>query len=132
MFNDVILVEEMNPRRQYEEKCKEENRNFMEDGPLLVQYVRDDNNNPLGVVVAFGIEAENGKPRLMVGYSKCHTTLESFNKHVGLNKAIRKAGYPENVRPEVEQRFVVEKTRERMLDALDQMIGRGISYFKVG
>jgi len=55
----------------------------------LTKVIRSANNNrsaKIGVVIAY---KENGK--IYIGGSKCKTSVEKFNKAIGLNKAIKNA-----------------------------------------
>lgn len=123
-------MKEVGPRQEYIQKCKEENKKLMDNGPVLIKYIRDKNRSPVGVVVGFDV-IENGKERLAIGYSKVNSSLERFNKHIGINKAISRADLPEHVIADVQERFGSEETRKKVLEDVFWMIGEGIEYFGV-
>jgi len=53
---------------------------------MLTSYLRDKSNNPIGVVVAV---KHNDEIRL--GWSKCHSLLERFNRQKGIEIALGRA-----------------------------------------
>lgn len=69
-------------RDNFVEACKQQNREVL-NGRYRLKYKRDKHGRPVGLVISF--KDEDG---VRVGWSKCHTKLEPFDKHIGINKAI--------------------------------------------
>ena len=81
---------------------------------MLIQYVRDKNNHRVGVVVA-------EKPSLVdkgdgIGWSKCHSRLDKFDKKMGIKiaygRAISGKQYKETIIPHDVQQ-VIKKMKKR-------------------
>lgn len=109
-------------RRQYSHLCKEENVRAL-NGKHLIKYERDKHGRPVGVLLAF--KDSNGNVQL--GWSRCNTKLEGFDKHIGINKAIKRATNIKNVDPVLLGKMP-HQTQEELLD----MRGRAERYFQVG
>lgn len=85
----------MNVKRDWTDSLKQKAfRNFCKDfvqkemskKNLLVRYARDKRGNPYGVIV--GIRLPDGDFR--VGYSKCHSKLDRWNKYEGIYFAVER------------------------------------------
>ena len=85
----------------------------------IYSYVRNDKNQKVGVVVARSFETD---PKVFIGYSKCNSTLEEFDKERGLEIAFdraEKSYLRENFYPPVS-----------MIPDIKKMIERAKKYFK--
>jgi hypothetical protein len=56
---------------------------------MLINYLRDKSNNPVGVVVA--IKDPDYGNEIRLGWSQCHTPLDRFNREKGIEIAIGRA-----------------------------------------
>ena len=63
-------------------------RNTLVSGKSIVEYVRKKNGQRKGVVVVFRDPSDN---QVKFGWSLCNTTMDKFDRHIGLAKAIRRA-----------------------------------------
>lgn len=106
-------------RKEYSEKCRQKNDEVLKEKYLL-KYERDKHGRPVGVVVAF---KKNGE--VLVGWSRCHTKLEPFDKHIGINKALNRAVHHNLV-------DVVGEVPRPLLSYLLDIRERAERYFKVG
>ncbi len=109
-------------RQNYIEKCRVENEAELKQKYLL-KYERNNKGERIGVVLAY---KDNGVVR--IGWSRCHTKLEPFNKYIGVNKAIKRAKELDTV-SSVCERLNAPRT---VLDLLEEMEARAKNYFKVG
>lgn len=75
-------------RAQYIQKCRQDNEAMVQYlGKVLMRYVRDRRRRKVGVVVA--IKGQADQPAL--GYSKCHSKKDLFNRDIGLALALHRA-----------------------------------------
>lgn len=98
-------------RSHYVNQCKSENQKVL-NSKYLLKYERDNQGRHVGVVISF--RDTDGKVK--IGWSRCHAKLEPFDKQIGINKAIRRAKYyneiDERTAPHGIQEEIVEM-RER-------------------
>ena len=73
-------------RKNYVEKCRSENEAELKEKYLL-KYERNKKGERVGVVLAF----KDAEGVVKIGWSRCHTKLEPFNKYIGVNKAVKRA-----------------------------------------
>jgi hypothetical protein len=73
-------------KQEYIQSCKTLVHNMLNRKHLLITYVRDRKGHPIGVVVAVKIL---GGHRL--GYARCNTSLDQYNKYIGIRQAIKRA-----------------------------------------
>lgn len=100
-------------RKQYAELCKQENQQVLQDKHLL-KYERNKSGQPVGVVIAF----KDGDSNVVkLGWSRCNTNAESFDKNIGIKKAISRAvDYRQ-----VDERDAPYATRKEILDMIDRL-----------
>lgn len=94
-------------RSHYIHQCKRETADVLK-GKYLLKYERDKHGRQVGVVIAY----RDTEGRVKIGWSRCHTKLEKFDRHIGINKAISRAKFwkeiderdaPHPLRPEVSE-----------------------------
>lgn len=68
-------------------RCKSYIQNQLKNKNILISYLRTENGQPYGAVVAL---REEGEP-LKIGYSLCHLRKDKFNKFVGAYIAAQRA-----------------------------------------
>lgn len=85
----------------------------------IKRYIRDESNNPHGVVVA--IKAGN---KILYGYSLCNPR-DRFNKKLGTAIALARATSPKESEPKVPYR------RKLVLEHLDVLEDKAHRYFNV-
>jgi hypothetical protein len=97
-------------RASHVEFCKKSNQEVL-NNKFLLKYKRDSKGNRTGVIISF----RDNDGVVKVGWSKCNTKLESFDKHIGIHKAIECARMtnPHNI-PHSIKRDLVEM-QERAL-----------------
>lgn len=108
-------------RKSLVQKIHEERpRNF------LVSYVRDDNNNPYGVVVASRVDTGDGK-RLVLGWSRQSNADRrdglTFEKSFGIISAVSREQPVRDVDPKKIPADVFEEMR--------RMVTRAVNYYKL-
>jgi len=111
----------MNNRNEYIENCKKENQQVL--GPkFLVQYLRDKHGRPVGLALAYKQNDE-----VKVGWSKCNTTLENFDKQIGINKAINNSVELNSVK------FVQKSTEipNSLRYTVTSLVDRASRYYKI-
>ncbi len=74
-------------RQEYISNCKKLNKDLFNSHNYILSYDRDKHGRLNGVVLAFRTNGDDIK----VGWSKCNTKLEAFDKHIGIQKAIQRA-----------------------------------------
>jgi hypothetical protein len=65
------------------EFCKK----FYTQNKVLKRYVRNKKMLPVGVLVAFKRPSDS---KVVIGWSKCHVSLDTFDKHMGTFVAINR------------------------------------------
>lgn len=92
---------------------------------VLREYIRDENNNPVGVVVALKNKEGN---RVIYGYSLVNSSVDQFNKKLGVEIAANRAvkNWPNEFVP------IPNMTRRRIkvTEAYDRLEDRAVKYFK--
>ena len=111
-------------RNDYVKICKEENKAIF-NGKYMVQYQRNKHGCPTGLVLAF---KKNGK--IMVGWSKCNTKLETFDKHIGLNKAYYKAFDLNSLQFTLKHEPYLPNIPHSLKHTLHAIINRACRYYK--
>lgn len=84
----------------------------------LINYIRDKQNNPKGVVVAVRDDDE-----IFYGFSLCNP-VDKWDKQLGIKKAIARARASEYKLPDVLDR------RQLVFDAIQKIQNRALNYFK--
>lgn len=84
----------------------------------LINYIRDEKNNPRGVVVAIRDDNE-----IFYGFSLCNPE-DKWDKPLGIKKAIARARAAEYKLPDVLER------RQLVFDAIQKIQNRALRYFK--
>jgi hypothetical protein len=96
LFHDILGEEEKTKTTQKKEtkvdvnfakRCKSYVKSQLENRNILISYLRKENGEPYGAVVAL---REEGEP-LKIGYSLCHSRKDHFNKFVGAYIAAQRA-----------------------------------------
>lgn len=110
-------------RSAYVEKCRNENEAELNQKYLL-KYERNNKGERVGVVLAY----KDAEGVVKIGWSRCHTKLEPFNKYIGVNKAIKRAVPLDSVT------FMFERANAPRQAAimLEDMEVRATNYFRVG
>lgn len=76
----------MRTRQEYIDYCKAYVQNLLNSKNLLVSYIRNDQNLPVGAVVA--VKTEVGP---LVGWAVCHPNRDTYNKYCGIKLAVDRA-----------------------------------------
>ena len=105
-------------RSHYVSQCKTENQTVL-NNKYLLKYERDNHGRHVGVVIAF----KDSEGKVKIGWSRCHTKLEPFDKHIGINKAIRRAKFYK----ELDERDAPRGIKEDLVE----MLGRAERYFQL-
>jgi hypothetical protein len=98
-------------RTQFIEECRVANKKFFSRKAFLLTYLRDNKNRRTGVVLAYKYRG-----KIFIGYAKCNTKLERFEREIGIAKAIERAfpaqgPYPFEIPHSIAS--LVKKMRER-------------------
>lgn len=72
-------------RKEFIAKCRAEFEEVHKDNKLLIHYVLDRKERRIGVLLA-AKPADRGGP--LMGWSLCNMKRDSFNKYIGLAKAL--------------------------------------------
>ncbi len=128
-------------RAEYIGECLEKAISILVPGQSLVQYIRKGKNRqpkdkedakrlknrqPRGVLVAYR-GADNV---VYIGYSLCNTKVDTFNKWIGMRKAIEHTISTNNTEGEVNT--FIDNTPQSIRKPLDEFIGRAQRFFKEG
>ncbi len=79
---------------------KEKFAEFHKNNKMVITYSYGEDNRPFGVTVAYMMPlpsspaTRNGQ--LVIGFSRCNTKLDHWNRYLGLNTAIERATHYEN------------------------------------
>lgn len=112
-------------RQEHVLLCKQENSRVL-NGKYRLKYKRDKHGRPVGLVISFKDEANI----VRVGWSKCNTKLEQFDKHIGINKAISNTYSLESA--EFISRNGTSKVLPNSLrEDVKEMVERASRYFKL-
>lgn len=105
-------------KQGYLNACSTFANSFLAIQKPLLRYKRDRNRRKIGVVLAF-----RDKGVVKIGYSKCHVSMEPFDKAIGIYKAYQRA------KP-VEQLFLDTEVPNSMRSDILEMTERANRYFK--
>lgn len=94
-------------------------KNFNQN--VLIEYKRNKQNQPVGVMVAIGRHA--------LGWSLCSPN-DKFDKHLGLHIALHRAAQAAELGPDKISKNYLSKIPHSMLDLYDKMYHRARLYFK--
>jgi hypothetical protein len=69
------------------EKMAQFCKQFHQQNKVLKRYVRNRKQLPVGVLVAFKRPTDS---QIVIGWSKCHMSMDTFDKHMGTYVAINR------------------------------------------
>lgn len=81
-----VTVSHPRSRAEYVSKCKSDAAEYLKRYQPLLRYIRDDRQQPIGVLMAFRSQAGN----IHVGVSLAHSNKEKFDRHIGIVKSFKK------------------------------------------
>lgn len=110
-------------RCAYVEKCRRENETELNQKYLL-KYERNNKGERVGVVLAY----KDAEGIVKIGWSRCHTKLEPFNKYIGVNKAVKRS-VPVDSYTFIHERAMAPRQVAKMLEDME---ARAKNYFRVG
>lgn len=92
------------------------------DRDIIIEYIRDKKNNPVGVLVAV-VDPSDPRHRFLVGYSLCNTAAgDVFDKKEGIGLALQRA---------IERASLTQGEVPHTVDKLlDAFLERAYTYFK--
>lgn len=79
-------------KEEYSGFCQAINEQIFTPKNNLVQFIRTNKGNPVGVVIAY--KTDN---KIYIGWSLCNTKVEKFDKQIGLYQATNRADLSENL-----------------------------------
>lgn len=97
-------------------------KDLLKPGKFLLEYIRDKNKQPRGIVVAY----RDNENQVQVGWSLCNIKVDKFNKEIGLAKAIE-SGLPIWF---FESPTANTGVASSVKDNVNKMVKRAVKYFR--